>query len=308
MPSRSRLSAVLFTDIVGSVHLKRDLGLPVYRGLVARHDGLFRDIIRSIPGAEIRNDTGDGFMARFDSASDAVSAALRFQHGIHSQDWGAASVAVRVGVHVGETEEMGHHEETTGRPKLIGLAVDVAARVMGLGEGGQILLTRTAFDDARQYLQSHPSLDEDTPLEWLSHGLYIFKGNPDPLEIFEVGIRGLSPLKPPGDGEKATRALTEKTKLDLSTYWAGRIAEWSQPRYNLDKEFVALTLLVDQGEESAAGRWSARPERYRDLRRAARGGRGSCARAARPARGREEHAAEAVRAGCRDGGAGRRGG
>jgi hypothetical protein len=45
----------------------------------------------------------------------------------------------------------------------------------------------------------------------------------------------------------------------------GRIAEWSQPRYNLDKEFVALTLLVDQGEESAAGRWSARPEQYRDL-------------------------------------------
>ena len=52
---------------------------------------------------------------------------------------------------------------------------------------------------------------------------------------------------------------------DLTAYRKGRIAEWSQPRYNLDKEFVALTLLVDQGEESAAGRWSARPERYRDL-------------------------------------------
>ena len=41
---------------------------------------------------------------------------------------------------------------------------------------------------------------------------------------------------------------------DLSAYRKDRIAEWSQPRYKLDKEFVALTLLVDQGGESAAGR------------------------------------------------------
>ena len=53
MSLRSRLSAVLYTDIVGSDDLKRELGLPVYRDLVIRHDGLFRDIIRSIPGAEL---------------------------------------------------------------------------------------------------------------------------------------------------------------------------------------------------------------------------------------------------------------
>ena len=58
-----------------------------------------------------------------------------------------------------------------------------------------------------------------------------------------------------------------KGPLDLSftAYRRGRIAEWSAPRYRLDKEFVALTLLVDQGQESAAGRWFPRPERYRDL-------------------------------------------
>src|SRR6185295_17566841 len=39
----------------------------------------------------------------------------------------------------------------------------------------------------------------------------------------------------------------------LATYREGRIREWSQPRYKLDREFVALTLLVDQGEETASG-------------------------------------------------------
>ena len=52
---------------------------------------------------------------------------------------------------------------------------------------------------------------------------------------------------------------------DLTEYRLGRIAEWSQPRYRLDGRFVALTLLVDQGEESASGRWAAKQERYDDL-------------------------------------------
>jgi predicted NACHT family NTPase len=44
----------------------------------------------------------------------------------------------------------------------------------------------------------------------------------------------------------------------------GRVVEWSQPRYELDKRFTQLTLLVDQGEE-AQQRWEAR-KRFEDLR------------------------------------------
>ena len=51
----------------------------------------------------------------------------------------------------------------------------------------------------------------------------------------------------------------------LTAYRESRIREWSQPRYKLDREFVALTLLLDQGEETASGRWSAQPKTYRDL-------------------------------------------
>ncbi|MCE7939895.1 MAG: hypothetical protein DYG90_15215, partial [Chloroflexi bacterium CFX6] len=61
------------------------------------------------------------------------------------------------------------------------------------------------------------------------------------------------------------REAAARRPADLSEYRLGRIAEWSQPRYRLDGRFVDLTLLVDQGEESAGGRWAARQERYDDL-------------------------------------------
>ena len=61
------------------------------------------------------------------------------------------------------------------------------------------------------------------------------------------------------------REAASRRPADLSEYRLGRVAEWSQPRYRLAGRFVALTLLVDQGEEAASGRWAARQERYADL-------------------------------------------
>jgi len=61
------------------------------------------------------------------------------------------------------------------------------------------------------------------------------------------------------------RAAASHRPADLTEYRLGRIAEWSQPRYRLDGRFVDLTLLVDQGEESAGGRWATQTRRYDDL-------------------------------------------
>ena len=53
---------------------------------------------------------------------------------------------------------------------------------------------------------------------------------------------------------------------ELMAYRLGRVAEWSQPRYQLDERFVEMSLLVDLGEESQSGRWQAKEERFTDLR------------------------------------------
>jgi len=61
------------------------------------------------------------------------------------------------------------------------------------------------------------------------------------------------------------QAIVAQPATDWTTFWLGRVAEWSLPRYQLDDRFVALSLLVDQGETSTAGRWKTRRERYTDL-------------------------------------------
>ncbi len=60
-------------------------------------------------------------------------------------------------------------------------------------------------------------------------------------------------------------AAARHRPADLTAYRLGRIAEWSQPRYRLDGRFVALTLLIDQGEDAAGGRWAAKEQAYDDL-------------------------------------------
>jgi len=210
----SQLMVLMFTDVAGSVELKARFGTQVYATLIERHDTLFREIIASLPGAETLKDMGDGFLAKFATARDAVEAALRFQHALVTERWDPAPIRVRIGLHVGQVALVGREQD--GHPKLVGLATDIAARVMGLALPGQILLTRGAFDDARQYLRQHPAAQagDPKPLRWIAHGRYLFKGNDTPLEVFEVGTEGAAPLQAPRDSAKACRSVTAE-ELEL---------------------------------------------------------------------------------------------
>src|SRR5688572_18198453 len=141
----SRLVVLLVTDIVGSTELKSRIGLAAYARLLARHDELFKQLIAAHPESEILKDTGDGYFAGFATTSDAVRFALRLQSALRAGEWDPEPLRVRVGIHVGEVAQM--DEEQTGKPKIVGLAADVATRVAKLAEGGQILLTRFAFNE-----------------------------------------------------------------------------------------------------------------------------------------------------------------
>ena len=64
------------------------------------------------------------------------------------------------------------------------------------------------------------------------------------------------------------KQLIEHRPQHLQEYRLSRIAEWSQPRYQLDNRFVYLSLLIDQGEDAQGQRFIAPQEarRYTDLR------------------------------------------
>ena len=204
---RTGIVTLLFTDIVGSTQLKQGLGDTQAVLNIQRHHALVRQTLQPFTEAEEISTAGDSFFIVFAKPSDAVKFALLLQSALRGFSSQTGLVLTdRVGIHLGEVfiEE----REDSNKPKdLYGLQVDSCARVMALAEGGQILLTRSPFDNARQVLKGRdlPGLEA---LAWLNHGLYLLKGVEDPLEICEVGESGKAPMTAPASSEKAQRHVS----------------------------------------------------------------------------------------------------
>lgn len=197
---------VMFTDLVNSSQLKDQLGHDKYRQLKARHDMFIQQALSIAPTGRALQDTGDGYFLSFGSVAQAVSAALMFQWLMAQEPW-PHPFKSRVGLHLGEIEE--GISKVTGQADFISSAIDLASRTMSLAAGGQILMTRSVFNAARQVVREHPALPSGAAapaVQWISHGLYRFKGSPEAVEVFEVGAQGIAPLRTPPDSEKAKKS------------------------------------------------------------------------------------------------------
>ena len=147
------LLTLLFTDIVGSGKLKAELGDQQGLALIHAHHASVRELLGQFSDAQEISTAGDSFFIVFARPSEGVKFALMLQARLKGLSTSAGQkVSDRIGIHVGEV----FIESTDGaeKPKdLFGLQVDVAAWVMSLARGDQILVTRFAFDNARQVLK-----------------------------------------------------------------------------------------------------------------------------------------------------------
>ncbi len=126
------LTTVLFTDIVGSTRRAAELGDDRWRQLLADHNGIVRDQIRRFRGREV-DTAGDGFLIAFDGAARAVQCAMAIRKQVRR-----LGLEVRAGVHAGECEESGG--------KLVGIAVHIGSRLLGVAEPGEVLVSSTVRD------------------------------------------------------------------------------------------------------------------------------------------------------------------
>jgi class 3 adenylate cyclase len=133
----------LFTDIEGSTALwERDRA--VMAAVVERHLALLRAAIESHDGILFKM-VGDAVQAVFPTAPDAIAAALDAQRSLLTGDWGEfGPLRVRTALHAGEA--MMHNGEYQG-PLL-----NRSARLLAIGHGTQILLSRTVATLARDGL------------------------------------------------------------------------------------------------------------------------------------------------------------
>src|SRR3954468_721545 len=125
------LTTFLFTDIEGSTRLwERDA--QHMQPALAAHDRAAREAVERHRGHVVKM-IGDGMHAAFADPLDAVEAALAFQCAL--TDPAATEgvpIKIRCGLHVGAVEQ--RDDDYFGSP------VNRAARIMGAGHGGQVLL------------------------------------------------------------------------------------------------------------------------------------------------------------------------
>lgn len=165
----AKIIAVLVTDMVGSTEQLTRLGDEAWNAARARHFGLLREELARHDGVEVKN-TGDGILAVFPSAVDAVRAAIAMQQAVdrHRQEDPVAGVEMKVGMHLGEPV----HDESD----VFGEAVVLASRLCAAAAPGQILtspLLRALVAPRRE-------------LEFESAGTLTLKGLSEPVDAFSV--------------------------------------------------------------------------------------------------------------------------
>jgi class 3 adenylate cyclase len=160
-PPQRVLATVLFTDIVGSTERASALGDRRWRELLDGHHALVRRALAGHGGEEVKT-LGDGFLATFDGPARAVRCALEV-----AERSAAAGVPVRAGIHTGECERVGSD--------VAGIAVHIAARVMGEAGAGEVAVSRTVTD-----------LVAGSGLRFSSLGLRPLRGVPGEFELFRA--------------------------------------------------------------------------------------------------------------------------
>ena len=118
-----RLSAILAADVAGYSRLMHHDEEATHAKLTALLTEAVYPAIAEHGGRIVKN-TGDGFLAEFPSAVEAVRAAMQFQTGIHEltiDEAGDNRIALRVGINVGDVIVESHD--------IFGDGVNIAARL-----------------------------------------------------------------------------------------------------------------------------------------------------------------------------------
>ncbi len=163
----SAFRAILFTDMVDSTRLTQELGDRAVMQLLHGHDSIVRSAVGRFGGSEVKH-TGDGIMAAFAAASQAVGAAVEVQRRLHEHRASEqSSLHVRIGLAAGEP--------VTEQDDLFGASVQQAARLCSCAQPDCILVSSGVQDLCRG--KGIRFSDADT---------IVVKGFDEPIRHFEV--------------------------------------------------------------------------------------------------------------------------
>src|SRR5215475_7012541 len=138
-----RLAAIVAADVAGYSRLMHNDEEATHAKLAELLTDAVGPAIAEHGGRVVKN-TGDGFLADFPSAVQAVRAAVQFQTRVKELTIGDAEdrrIALRVGVNIGDVIVEPHD--------IFGDGVNIAARLEGIAEPGGICISSSTYDQVR---------------------------------------------------------------------------------------------------------------------------------------------------------------
>ena len=183
------------SDIEGSTELWDSDPAAMAEALV-RHDEIIASEVEARGGRVLKSmGEGDSTVAVFESAPEAVDAAVAATRTLHEEPWpGGLGLAVRFGLHTGEAERRG--------ADYFGPTLNVAARLRGQADGGQVFVSAATAALVARHLPAGCELVDLGPHRLRGLGaaerIHALKGPgiSAPLPAGESPYRGLLAFEP----------------------------------------------------------------------------------------------------------------
>ena len=173
MPGDRRLAAIMFTDIVGYTSIMAKNEDEAFQ-MLRKNRNIHKSIIKKYRGEWLK-EMGDGILASFNSASDAVRCASEIQ-AITKKE----GIDLRIGIHEGEV--------VFERNDVLGNGVNVASRLEEVAEVGCINISEAVYKDIRNKVGIKTEFLEEKTLKNLDEPIKVYQVISEPVKYDETEI------------------------------------------------------------------------------------------------------------------------
>jgi hypothetical protein len=220
--NKTIICSVIFLDIVE--YSKKSVSGQI--SLKERFNAFLSIAIRDVPvNDRIILDTGDGAAISFlGDISDALHAALSMRSSLLNEGVRMEPpLLVRIGVNLGPVRLV---KDINGQPNIVGDGINVAQRVMGFSDPGQILVSRSYFDAVSRLSQEYA-------------GMFHYQGSRTDKHVREHEVYAIGY---PGDFTSTQRNLSKQSRhagatgfnamlFKVENYWdmfVDNMAKWER--------------------------------------------------------------------------------
>jgi adenylate cyclase len=166
-----RLAAILSADVQGYSRLMHEDETATIQTLTA-YRRLMASLIRQYRGRVV-DDPGDNLLAEFPSVVEAVQCAVTIQRTLAARNAALPrhrQMVFRMGLHVGDI--------VVEQERIYGAAVNLAARLERVAEGGSLCISGTVYDHVAAKL----------PLDYSAIGVWMGQGVSTPVRMYRIQI------------------------------------------------------------------------------------------------------------------------